>query len=131
MDIKKRSANFSEYEKCLLLEVIQKNEIICSKKKDSCTNANKETAWQTVLQTFNSDDKVVKRDQASLKALHLNLINKAKKESAERKRSIFKTGGGPEDAPKLSETSEIVASCMPTTFNSLDVPDCDAFDNGR
>ena len=86
------------------MELIGNNTLIYSKKKDSKTNALKDEAWTSVLSFFYSDDKVSKRDKNSLKSLHLNLINKAKIDTAKRNKSILKAGGGPEGSLKMSIT---------------------------
>lgn len=123
-DKRQRKPNFSEYEKNLLIELVKQNDIIVSKQKDISTSKKKDAAWKIVLDQFNQDDKVNKRDIAALLLCMKNLTNKAKMEHAQHKRERNATGGGP--CPVLSSTSAEIVNIMPSIFQPLLVNDSDA-----
>ncbi len=66
----------------------------------------KDIAWQEICEKFNCNSQVTKRDLASLKSCHLNLINKAKKETGASTQELFKTGGGSAIDFESSETKD-------------------------
>ena len=75
---RKRSKNFSEYEKTLLKNVCLKNKIIEDKRSDQMTCNQKTVAWDAITMEFNAEDKITKREMRELKVrymFHTELIN--------------------------------------------------------
>jgi hypothetical protein len=122
---RERTKNFNEFEKQLLIEITKEHEIVLSKQKDVTTTAKKEKAWKAIVERFNSNESVTRRDVDGLKACLHNLQVKAKREDSIRKVEIRKTGGGPPPPLSVSETSEALIGMMPEVFSSLDVLDDD------
>jgi hypothetical protein len=78
-DKKRRTKNFCDYEKNLLQELVKSHQIILSKAKDTKTAREKEKAWTSMVAQFNSDEKVSKRDEDSLKnayRIYFNVLRK-------------------------------------------------------
>jgi regulatory protein YycI of two-component signal transduction system YycFG len=120
-DKKQRTRNFSEYEKNLVTELIKIHEIVLSKSKDAKSLKQKEEAWTTIIEKFNADDKVTKRDPENIKSCIHNLVNRAKKDLGSWKKEVNKTGGG---------TNELGQSSSSTTLAEL-MPSLSAFKCGR
>lgn len=92
-----RSSNYSLEEKNLLMMLVNKYKIIIENKKtDAVTNSEKEKAWGKIAEEFNSvSPGNAYRDQNSLKKMFLNMKTAIRKEVADEKIELFKTGGGP------------------------------------
>jgi hypothetical protein len=125
-DKRVRTKNFSEFEKKLLIELTKEHEIIFTKQKDTKTTAMKEKAWTVIAEKFNSHEDIMKRDVDALKVCLVNLQMKAKKEDANRKVELRKTGGGPSPSVNISETSEALIQLQPQVFQPLQINDDDA-----
>jgi hypothetical protein len=128
-DKRNRTKNFSDLEKKLLIELAKENEVIFSKQKDTKTVTMKEKAWVGITEKYNSQEGITKRDTEGLKVCLVNLQMKAKKEAADQKMELYKTGGGPSALQSLSETSETLVQLMPQVFQSIKVNDDDATDD--
>ena len=121
-----RARNFTELEKALLLELLKKFPIIVSKDKTSKANSTKSKAWDELLAEFNANSQVTERDLDSLKACVGNMLIKAKKEDAIRKRELTKTGGGPyASQASTSNATDVLSSLMPAVFQPVKVDDSD------
>jgi hypothetical protein len=123
-DRKTRGKNFSDYERNLLIEFVKKHDIILSKNKDSKTTAQKEKTWLALVDEFNADPKVTKRDLECVKVCLNNLIKKAKKDQADWTKERTKTGGG-QNTMQSSSSSSALIGLMPAVFQPLSVADCD------
>ena len=104
-----RSKNFSETEKNLLLNLVDKykNSIEC-KRTDSKTLKQKSEAWVNLCEEFNFTSTYTKREVKNLQSFGKNLKTRAKSDSGYMRREQLKTGGGP--APQLQEDTERVES---------------------
>lgn len=88
-----KKVNFSELEKNLLCDLIQRNKhIIECKKTDACTKEKKLRAWQNVTRDFNCAPGVRLRTVEQLKKCWDNLKTKSKKELCKETRQFFTTG---------------------------------------
>lgn len=58
---RKRSKNFSEFEKTLFKQIVSNYPVIENKQHDSGTENKKKKAWISILNQFNSNEKVTKR----------------------------------------------------------------------
>ncbi|KAJ8950543.1 hypothetical protein NQ314_007852 [Rhamnusium bicolor] len=89
-----RTANYSLEEKNVLLQLVQKyKNIIENKKTDASSNAEKESIWRKIYAEFNSvAPNNIERDVTSLKKAYLNMKKTVRKEIAEERLSILKTG---------------------------------------
>jgi len=76
--------NFSEYEKQVLLELVNgRKDIIEDKRNDGRMISKKESAWEDLRKDFNARHGVHEREVGSLKNLWKNLKNKTKKAVAD------------------------------------------------
>jgi hypothetical protein len=120
-----RTVNFSMYEKELIAELTKKYSAILLKSKDAKVIRQKEEQWQMLVKEYNSDKLVtVMRDAASIRMCLKNLTTRAKKEHAQTKKSLFRTGGGP-PCPEPSATTSALVGLLQTTMEPLNVPDSD------
>ncbi|KAI4470017.1 hypothetical protein MML48_1g04668 [Holotrichia oblita] len=81
----------------LLLHIFNsKKNVIENKKTDAVSNADKEAAWKDICTEFNALSPAnIYRDMTSLKKMYMNMKKVVRKEVADEKMEIFKTGGGP------------------------------------
>ncbi|XP_063384573.1 uncharacterized protein LOC134670687 [Cydia fagiglandana] len=94
-DKRKRTLNFTSDEKSLLTELVSKYKaVVENKKSDATTNADKARGWKHISQEFNALSTYCSRPPESLKTCWENIKRQTKKLSANRKREVFKTGGG-------------------------------------
>lgn len=92
-DKRKRTVNFTNDEKSVLTElVIKYRDLIENKKSDATTNADKARGWKRLSEDFNALSTHCKRSPESLKTCWENIKRQTKKQSASRKRELFKTG---------------------------------------
>ena len=71
---RKRSKNFSEYEKTLLKNLCINETIIEDKRSDQNVCQQKNNAWAKISAAFNSEEKITKRETKELKVnLELNM----------------------------------------------------------
>jgi hypothetical protein len=119
-----RAANFTMFEKELLSELLKKYTAILTKNKDSHSVRQKEEQWKKLVDEFNADSQVTKREPDSIRVCLKNLTSKAKKEHALKKKDMFQTGGGSTSC-ELSGPSNVLVGLMPETFQPLHVPDSD------
>lgn len=80
METPKRSKNFSEREKMLLLDIVKSfSRIIENKKTDGSTSVQKQEAWLEIAKLFNASCDYGLRTTKQLHALYDNLKKKAKR----------------------------------------------------
>lgn len=93
---KKRAPNFSLREKTVLLNILHKfKHIIENKKTNSQFWREKDAAWQKVTDMFNAQTpEKYPRSKDALRKFYDNLKKNVRKEVADEKKEIFKTGGG-------------------------------------
>ena len=78
---------FSELEKSLLMELVDKHKDILENKQNNFKMIRqKNQAWENVLEEFNSQSGVKKRDSKQLRKCWENLKARAKKSIAKEKR---------------------------------------------
>lgn len=94
MDGKKRTPNFSSSEVDILLELVEKyKSIVECKKTDKVSCETKLQTWKRIEEEFKSTCGFF-RSYSVLKNKYENLKKTAKKNFAEEKRNVYKTGGG-------------------------------------
>jgi len=71
MSKKARSCNFSSYERDLLVEIVKMHPVIEDKRKQTNIEAQKASTWNDIVEKFNSDEQVNKRNLQQLKVLFL------------------------------------------------------------
>lgn len=111
---KPRSSNYTKTEKYDLCTIVAGfKSIIESKKTDAVTWKDKEAAWDTVASQFNAlSPNATFRSADSLKKCYENIKHTAKKQSAEERNEIIKTGGGRAKTGVTDPVHEKVLSIM-------------------
>lgn len=96
MEDKKRAPNFSNREKVLLLNLVSDyKDVIENKKTNSQTWRQKDDAWQKMTNLFNSQTpENYQRSKDSLRKYYDNIKKSLRKDIAEEKKEVQKTGGG-------------------------------------
>ena len=117
---KKRGANYSQFEKEKLTELIDERRCVIEEKKhDVNNNERKIKAWDELTKAFNTDVRVVKRTTKQLQTLWRDMKTKAKKDRARFSREAYRaTGGGPAPTPVDGLTGQIEA-VLPTEFEGV------------
>ncbi|KAI4466564.1 apontic [Holotrichia oblita] len=104
MENKKRAANFSTKEECILVSLVKKyKHILENKKTDTVSNKKKIETWNNLANDFNSTCGEVLRDGKTLKSKYENLKKRTKEKFAAEKANIKKTGGGPHEEKKFTQ----------------------------
>ncbi|KAG5868040.1 hypothetical protein JTB14_001732 [Gonioctena quinquepunctata] len=118
---KKRSPNFIGREKSTLLNLIYTyKSIIENKKTDAVTRREKEDAWVKITSLFNaSSPEGIPRAKDSLKKCYDNIKKNKRKEVAQEKTEIKKTGGGPETFITDVSTDLVLDIMNPKTVYGL------------
>ena len=100
-----RSKNFTDTEKNLLLNLVDKyKNSIERKRTDSKTLKQKSETWADLCEEFNFTSTYTKRKVKDLQSFWKNLKTRAKSDCAYVRRERLKTSGGP--APQLQEDTE-------------------------
>lgn len=90
---KKRLPNFSNDEKIVLIELVEKyKNIIENKCTDAVTVKQKEKCWTDISREFNSRCILANRTVTSLKSCWDNLKKKTRKHFSEVRKELFATG---------------------------------------
>ncbi|XP_018577299.1 myb/SANT-like DNA-binding domain-containing protein 3 [Anoplophora glabripennis] len=101
---KKRSANFTNNDKALLINIVSKfKHIVENKKTDAVTSREKTEAWKNITQQYNSSGPSCPRDVECLKRCYDNRKKLLRKSVAFERRELYKTGGG---LPNIKENKE-------------------------
>lgn len=88
-----RTKNFTESEKMLLIALVkEKSSIIENKTTNSVSVREKEECWNNLKFQFMSRSNGVVRTVQSLKTCWENLKKRTKKQNAEKRQSVYKTG---------------------------------------
>ncbi|XP_069684686.1 myb/SANT-like DNA-binding domain-containing protein 3 [Periplaneta americana] len=116
---RKRSANFSQFENDILIDIITKyKQVIENKKTDGISIKEKDETWKKVEADFNSIAGVTLRNHENLKTYYENVKRKTRKMYAEEKVQLYKTGGG-SFKPSSSGSMEKVMALIEPTINPL------------
>lgn len=90
---KGRTKNFTEAEKMLLIELVQERcRILENKTTNNVSIKEKEDCWENLRMNFMSRSKGVIRTVQSLKTCWENIKKRTKKQYADEKQEIYKTG---------------------------------------
>ncbi|GBP01900.1 hypothetical protein EVAR_7591_1 [Eumeta japonica] len=119
MDFGKRSKNFTEREKSLLIEVAK--EFVCiidNKKTDGTSVEAKKRAWAALTNKYNAVSETGCRTEKQLHALYDNLKKKARKNMSDDKSEMYKTGGGT-FCPKTTAIDEKIVALLTPQFKPL------------
>ncbi|CAG5055518.1 unnamed protein product [Parnassius apollo] len=126
---KDRTTNFSKEETVKLTCLLKDYSIITSKRTDHASNQQKDAAWRSLAEKFNSDA-VVYRNVKQLQQKFNNMKKIARKEMSAEKNGRKQTGGGP-PPPKPSETTEWLNTIMGESISGLPaIYDSDALVDG-
>ncbi|ERL86664.1 hypothetical protein D910_04070 [Dendroctonus ponderosae] len=99
---KKRCTNFSKDEVEILMDLVETHRHVIERKKtDTVTNAAKAAEWRTIATTFNAICGTG-RTGKMLRSKWDSLKKSTKKEYAELRSQVYKTGGGPLPDLKLT-----------------------------
>ncbi|XP_049788806.1 uncharacterized protein LOC126194657 [Schistocerca nitens] len=125
MENKRRTPNFSKYEIDVLLELVGANaSVLENKKTDGCSLKEKQAMWSHVEAQFNSTTGVTKRSCDRLKICYENMKRRLRKDLAEEKVEVYKTGGGkPTQKTTIHDRAkllEIVGSSTKPLTNAYD-----------
>ncbi|XP_015586880.1 myb/SANT-like DNA-binding domain-containing protein 3 [Cephus cinctus] len=89
---KKRTSNFIEEEKFMLVDLItEKKHIIENKGTNSAIIKEKEKCWEEITNKFNSASTFTYRDTQALRNCWDNIKKRTRKYFAERRREVLKT----------------------------------------
>ncbi|XP_065356220.1 myb/SANT-like DNA-binding domain-containing protein 4 [Calliphora vicina] len=110
---RKRTTNFSQADQSLLVELVaEKKHIIENTRTDGSTIAEKNEAWEYVMQRYNALSSNGTRTTKELKDKYHNLKQTLRKKKAENKKNIIGTGGGPFLINKLNDSEELLSSLL-------------------
>lgn len=97
----------STEQRLLIINLVKKyKDIIENKKTDQVTTIDKKKCWETISKEFNSQQ-LSHKTAKQLKTCYNNMKLKHRKEAAERKRDVMRTGGGPATIKKETQYSAI------------------------
>ena len=119
------STKYSEFEKSLLIELVDKYKgIIESKKCDAKSIKIKSNHWDIIAGEYNANSQVTKRDASKLKKCWENMKSRAKKNVAKKRRSSLATGGGPQEThvDASDEATVAITSIVPDQMDPLSNP---------
>lgn len=109
---RERAANFNTAEVELLVGLVDKHKhIVENKKTDTVTNKDKDAAWKKIESSFNSCG--ISSSIRTWKTLKLkceSIKKTTKKKSSVQRQEMYRTGGGPSNAPGFNEVEEKVLS---------------------
>ncbi|XP_077088336.1 uncharacterized protein LOC143740173 [Siphateles boraxobius] len=109
---KKRKPNWTEEEKCILLDEYDKRKtILKSKLNPHVTAAKKQKQWEEITEKINARNLDVKRTVQEVLKKYENITVVAKKELSAYKKEANKTGGGPPPA-ELSDCTIMVQNII-------------------
>ncbi|MBN3289414.1 MSD3 protein, partial [Polypterus senegalus] len=128
-DKRKRSKNFSEFEKTLFKQIVSNYPVIENKQHDSGTENKKKKAWISILNEFNSNEKVTKRTLQQVQVLWKNIKINLKKTTAATRQERFKTGGGLPVPPDTEELGDLLAGIIESQQPLEGIPDDDHLDS--
>ncbi|XDV52062.1 hypothetical protein PO909_020840 [Leuciscus waleckii] len=126
---RKRSKNFSEFEKTLFKQIVSNYPVIENKQHDSGTENKKKKAWISILNEFNSNEKVTKRTLQQVQVLWKNIKINLKKTTAATRQERFKTGGGLPVPPDTEELGDLLAGIIESQQPLEGIPDDDHLDS--
>ena len=105
---KKRKANFSSAETTLLVDLVEKNlATLRGKFSSTVTNIKKQKIWEDITTQVNSLG-YEKRTAVEVREKWRNMTQNAKKINSGLKKSLRKTGGGPEAKPADATTEKLI-----------------------
>ncbi|XP_072384633.1 myb/SANT-like DNA-binding domain-containing protein 3 [Diabrotica undecimpunctata] len=109
---KKRCNNFTANEIDVLVSLVEKfKEIVECKKTDTITNNGKEAEWRKIEMQFNSICGTG-RTAKMLRSKWDSLKKSIKKEYADYKQQLYKTGGGPKRDLGLNNASNRIVAII-------------------
>lgn len=90
-----RTSSKFEEDKVLLVELVEENKLVIEcKKTDSISNKTKNETWEKITKVYNSRRNGGEKTSHQLKTAFKNLKGKVRKEVANDRTEIYKTGGG-------------------------------------
>uniref|UniRef100_A0A6P7GRA9 Regulatory protein zeste n=1 Tax=Diabrotica virgifera virgifera TaxID=50390 RepID=A0A6P7GRA9_DIAVI len=110
-----RGPNYSEREKQVLISIVYKyKDVIENKKTDGVTILQKEKTWKKIETEFNARSPgLINRSADSLKKYYDNRKKELRKEKAQEKIEVYRTGGGPcAKPPKMESSDEVLLSMV-------------------
>ncbi|KAL1492300.1 hypothetical protein ABEB36_012773 [Hypothenemus hampei] len=115
MDTNKRcrAPNYSNSEILTLISIVEKyKHIVDNKKTDNQTWKEKDEVWDKICNEFNSQSTIYNRSKESLKKYYENKKKIIRKQVAEERKELFKTGSGIPKRRKKDETTDLVLALM-------------------
>ncbi|XP_028156694.1 uncharacterized protein LOC135084378 [Ostrinia nubilalis] len=109
---RERAANFNNAEVQLLVSLVDKHkQVIENKKTDAVTNKDKDAVWKKIETSFNSCGISTSiRTWKTLKLKYEGIKKVTKKKSSLQRQEMYRTGGGPSNAPDFNDVEEKVLS---------------------
>lgn len=125
---RERGKNYTEQEKESLLEIIREyHHVIENKQTDGTTIKLKNDAWEVVTKQFNAMAQTGNRSSSQLRLLYDCMKKKAKKEKANEKVQVYKTGGGSANSQMDSISEKVLGlNSMTATQEISNIYDSDA-----
>lgn len=114
----KRGENFSGEQKEYIINFIQTNRLLESKKASVSVFSAKQKLWTRLVNSFNSEytsNKTLKQ----MKVFWKQQKSKTKKVVANQRKEAFKTGGGSNSAAPLTADQEQIVAIIATDLNPL------------
>ncbi|KAF5279352.1 hypothetical protein FQA39_LY05462 [Lamprigera yunnana] len=114
-DKRERGSNFTEQDKEILINLVTNSNIFClleSKRTDAVHVKQKNETWNLVAEQFNGISTNQPRSGMQLKSAYNNYKRKLKKDKADDKAALYRTGGGPSVPVKESESQAILSAFL-------------------
>lgn len=107
-----------------MVELVESfKDILECKKTDAISNKKKNEAWEEILMKYNARRNGIERTITQLKTVYKNLKGKVRREIAQERLEVFKTGGGSADGKKITHDNplySIVARSVTPNKNPFD-----------
>ncbi|KAI2649356.1 Myb/SANT-like DNA-binding domain-containing protein 3 [Labeo rohita] len=110
-------------------QIVSNYPVIENKQHDSGTENKKKKAWISILNEFNSNEKVTKRTLQQIQVLWKNIKINLKKTTAATRQECFKTGGGLPVPPDTEELGDLLAGIIESQQPLEGIPDDDHLDS--
>lgn len=116
-----RSANFSLYERDILVSLVQKYQTVLeNKQSDASTWKMKEAAWKNIENDFNARSGGIFRSLKTLKVKYEGLKRTVRKKAAAIRSELYRTGGGKNTAPLLDNVEEQIKTMITLSTDGME-----------
>ncbi|KAK9731978.1 Myb/SANT-like DNA-binding domain [Popillia japonica] len=118
-----KNVHYTEAEKDTIINItIKYKNIIENKRTDGISNKQKNFAWDNIAKEYNALGINVIRTSKQLRTFYDNLKKRLKRQCADEKVELYKTGGGVMKMPPIVPAEEKFLDSLKETFNPLSNP---------